>query len=144
MHSTTLPPKLSETTLMCSNNPLSCSADGLETAISNYQCTTSRSRRLSCWPLHIPKTATKLTSRSRNKSCPSSYSRLLQLIDQTFAMRSDLLLTQDHGNSRTSPLSSLSCKVMELIYTNSKKSTTSGLRPRRKSKLVTSSYHVIS
>ena len=147
MRSTTLPQNHSNLNLMFSNSPLSCSPDAKLILIITgnhmflHQCTNSISRRLSCWSLDIPKTRTKLTSRSRNKRCPSSYSRLLQLIDQTVAMMSNLLLTQDHGNSRTSILSSLS---LEIIYSNSKKSTTSGLRPRRKSKLLTSSNHVIS
>ena len=106
-----------------------------------HQCTTLRSIRLFCWSPAIPKTRTKSTSGSRNKSCPSSYSRLFQLIDLKYAIVSDLLLIQGHGNSRTSTPSSLTCTN---IYSDSKKSTTSGLRPRRKLKLMTTSIHVIS
>ena len=134
------------------NSPLRCLADGLVLKIiSIHQCTNSRSIRLSCWSLDIPKTRRKSTSRSRNKSCPSSYSRLLQLIYQSIAIESDLLLTQGHLNCRTSTLSSLIFRIrcwmserLSVIYSNSKKSTTSGLRPRRKSKLIATSNHVTS
>ena len=145
MRSTTLPPNHSNLNLMFSNSPLSCSPDAkliLIFAVIQmfiHQCTNSRSRRLSCRSLDIPKMTTNLTSRSRNKRCPSSYSRLLQLIDQ--AHMSTLLLTQGHQNSRTSTPSSL---LWMSIFSNSKKSTRSGLRPRRKSKLMATSIHVIS